>query len=185
MEGKVENQRGLFIDIVILIIALGANVIALFYQFYFNELPCPLCLLQRVGLLLIAFGALMNLKWGKQFKYDFIIVISSLYSLIVAMRQVFLHIMPNDPGYGSKFLNLHFYTWNDIISFLFIILVSISPMFKNVNIENLLSKISLSIKTTLNLFFILFMSLLVINIISVYLECGLKQCPDNPVNYKY
>ena len=181
----MENQRTVFIDFIILSIAVGANIIALFYQFYFDELPCPLCLLQRVGLFFIAFGALMNLRLGKQFKYDFIIVISSLYSLTVAMRQVFLHIMPGDSGYGSKFLSLHFYTWNDIISFLFIILISISPMFKNVNLESLLSKILLSIKKITNLFFVLFLTLLVINIILVYLECGFKQCPDNPVSYKY
>ena len=138
-----------------------------------------------MGLLCIAFGAFMNLKYGKKLKYDLILIISSLYSMAVATRQVFLHIMPGDSGYGSKFLNLHFYTWNDIISFLFIILISISPIFKNISVESLLSKISLSIKKTVNLFFILFLALLVTNVILVYLECGLKQCPDNPITYKY
>ena len=38
----MENQRTVFIDFIILSIAVGANIIALFYQFYFDELPCPL-----------------------------------------------------------------------------------------------------------------------------------------------
>ena len=107
------NRKISIVDFAILSIAIAANVIALFYQFVFHELPCPLCLLQRVGLFCIAFGAIMNLKHGKEFKYDLIIIISSIYSLIVAMRQVLLHIVPGDAGYGSKFLDLHFYTWND------------------------------------------------------------------------
>ena len=180
---KMWGQKGLLIYFVITCIALGANIIALFYQFYFHELPCPLCLLQRVGLFFIAYASFINLKFGKRFKYDFIIIISSLYSLSVTTRQVLLHIMPNDPGYGSKFLSFHFYTWNDIISFFFILLISLSPMFKNIDLNTVLSKISLSTKLVVNLLFIIFLTLLTINIISVFFECGFKQCPDNPVRY--
>src|SRR5215472_8618501 len=28
-----------------------------------------------------------------------------------AMRQILLHIMPGDPGYGSALLGYHYYTW--------------------------------------------------------------------------
>ncbi len=172
------------VDFVILSIAIIANIVALFYQFIFHELPCPLCLLQRIGLFCIAFGAMMNLKHGKKFKYDLIIIISSIYSLMVAMRQVLLHIAPGDAGYGSKFLDLHFYTWNDIVSFLFIILVSLSPMFKGIILNKVLSYFSISTNFVIKLLFSAFLILLLINIISVYMECGFMQCPDNPVKYR-
>lgn len=181
----MKNNKCSAVDFIILSVALGANIIALFYQYCLNEMPCPLCLLQRVGLFFIALGAIMNLKFGKQFKYDFIIVISGIYNCFVATRQVLLHIMPNDPGYGSKFLNFHFYTWNDIISVLCIIFVTLSPIFKRVNLENILSKFSISLKVVINLFFTIFLILLMINAVSVYLECGFAQCPDNPSVYKY
>ena len=29
----------------------------------------------------------------------------------IAARQILLHIMPGDPGFGSAFLGMHFYTW--------------------------------------------------------------------------
>ena len=30
---------------------------------------------------------------------------------MVAMRQILLHIMPGDPGYGSALLGYHYYCW--------------------------------------------------------------------------
>ena len=180
----MQNRQILITDFIILIIAITANIIALFYQFAFHELPCPLCLLQRVGLFFIAFGAIMNIRCGNEFRYNLIIIISSIYSLIVAMRQVLLHIVPGDPGYGSKFLNLHFYTWNDIVSFSFIILVSLTPIFKNIKFNSILSYFSISDKLLNRLLFLILLTMLLINVISVYLECGFMQCPDNPVEYR-
>jgi disulfide bond formation protein DsbB len=178
------NRHIQITDFIIFIIAITANIIALFYQFAFHELPCPLCLLQRVGLLFIAFGAIMNMRHGNEFRYNLIIIISSIYSLIVAMRQVLLHIVPGDPGYGSKFLNLHFYTWNDIVSFSFIILVSLTPVLKNIKFNSILSYFSISDKLLNRLLFLILLTILLINVISVYLECGFMQCPDNPVEYR-
>ena len=172
------------VDFSIASIAILANIIALMYQFIVHELPCPLCLLQRAGMFGIAFGAVMNLKHGKSFKYDFVIVTASLFSFIVALRQVFLHILPGNPGYGSTFLGLHFYTWNGLISFSFIIFVAIAPLFKNINMETIFSKIFLSINKVTNLLIISLILLSLINLVAVYLECGFSQCPDNPITYK-
>ncbi len=171
----MQNQKNLLPYFLILSAVLVANVVALFYQFYFKELPCPLCLLQRVGLFFIGYGAFMNLKFGKRFRYDFIIIISSLYSMAVATRQVLLHIEPGDLGYGSTFLDLHFYTWNDIISFGFILIIALLPMFKNLVFN--------PVKSLVGILFVVFVVLLGINLVSVFLECGLKQCPDNPTSY--
>jgi disulfide bond formation protein DsbB len=74
----MQNRQILITDFIILIIAITANIIALFYQFAFHELPCPLCLLQRVGLFFIAFGAIMNIRYGNEFRYNLIIIISSM-----------------------------------------------------------------------------------------------------------
>ena len=34
---------------------------AIIIQLFFHELPCPLCLLQRIGLMAIAYGYVINL----------------------------------------------------------------------------------------------------------------------------
>ena len=46
---KILNALDVIGIIIILIVAFG-------FQFYLKELPCPLCLLQRVGLIAMAFG---------------------------------------------------------------------------------------------------------------------------------
>ena len=98
------NRKISIVDFIILSIAIAANVIALFYQFIFHELPCPLCLLQRVGLFCIAFGAMMNLKHGKEFKYDLIIIISSIYSVWIK-TLIFQQIFKFVTKFKLKFIN--------------------------------------------------------------------------------
>ena len=43
---------------------LGVALGAYWYQFSKQELPCTLCLLQRVAMIGVAFGAAMNVKLG-------------------------------------------------------------------------------------------------------------------------
>ena len=180
-----EDKNTSIVDFSIAGITILANILALVYQFMLHELPCPLCLLQRVGMLGIAFGAVMNLKYGKAFRHDLVMIMASLFSLVVALRQVLLHILPGDPGYGSTLFGLHFYTWNDLISFAFIIFISISPLFKGINISRILSRFYLSNVKVANLFFILLFALSLVNLVAVYLECGFLPCPDNPTSYLY
>ncbi|EOG2476967.1 TPA: disulfide bond formation protein B [Serratia marcescens] len=69
-------------------------------------MPCPLCQLQRVGLVAIGLGFMMNLRWGVRPSHYGVVLTGA-----VATRQVLLHVLPGDPGFGSAFLGLHFYTW--------------------------------------------------------------------------
>jgi disulfide bond formation protein DsbB len=162
-------------------LTIFANIAALFFQFDYHELPCPLCLLQRFGFLAIGLGAFLNISRGNSWKYDLIIVISSIYTLLVGMRQVFLHILPNDLGYGDPFFGLHFYTWSVIISFIFIILIAIAPF---INISLGCFKIEIKNNVFLSkIFKAILMIIILINIVSTYLECGFTQCADNPTYY--
>ncbi|MEY8701523.1 disulfide bond formation protein B, partial [Francisella philomiragia] len=36
---------------------------AFYFQFVMGEIPCPLCLMQRLGLLAIGFGFLLNMHY--------------------------------------------------------------------------------------------------------------------------
>jgi hypothetical protein len=47
-----------------------------------------------------------------------------------------------------------------------------------------LSYFSISDKLLNRLLFLILLTILLINVISVYLECGFMQCPDNPVEYR-
>jgi disulfide bond formation protein DsbB len=167
--------------ILIFVFCIIANLIAFFFQLKYNELPCPLCLLQRFGFIAVAFGAMLNILRGNSWKHDLIILLSSLYTFFVGVRQIMLHILPHDLGYGSSFLGLHFYTWSVISSFLFILALSLTHLtklivdsfFKDLHINFFLLKLIRPILIVIVL----------LNLISTYLECGFTQCPDNPTRY--
>ena len=42
---------------------------ALFLQVTVGELPCPLCLLQRVGFVAAGFGLLLNVRFGSRSRW--------------------------------------------------------------------------------------------------------------------
>lgn len=158
-----------------------SNITALVFQFLFYELPCPLCLLQRFGFLAIGYGCILSFKNHAKTEHNIIIIISIIFTMAVAIRQVLLHIAPHDPGYGSTFLGIHFYTWSVLLSVLLITSM------------DSLSVIDLSLhKTLLNIPYanhiptickITLIILVIINVISTYLECGFSMCPANPTQY--
>src|SRR5262245_51703044 len=101
--------------------AIGAAGIAVIplvafgMQFGLNELPCPLCMLQRVALVLCGFGFLLNLRFGVQPLHYGLSILSALLGFAAAGRQVMLHIVPGTGAYGSALFGLHLYTWSAIL----------------------------------------------------------------------
>lgn len=155
--------------------------IASIMQFYLKELPCPLCLLQRVGFLGIAFGLLLNLRFGLRPSHYGIVLISALFTSFVALRQVALHVLPGSGFYGDAVLGLHLYTWCFIISMAIVIgtvcMLSIDRQYQ------LAHKVKLRYSKLTHSLFVITLTIIFLNVISVFLECGFKACPDNPTNY--
>src|SRR5260221_2459098 len=93
---------------VVLLVAFGL-------QFGLKELPCPLCNLQRVALVLCGFGFLLNLRFGVQPLHYGLSILAALFGVAVAGRQVLLYILPGSGAHGSALLGLHLYTWSLIL----------------------------------------------------------------------
>lgn len=180
----VEQKNPHFIIFMNILGLLGlsiALVIAFYYQLVKFELPCPLCLLQRVGLMLAGCGFLLNIHHKVKSAHYGMVILGCMVTSIVAARQVFLHITPDDLGYGSTFLGLHFYTWAFIISVFCIFAVSflmilseLAHKFKAFSPFPIFSKVAS----------FLFVFLIAANLISTVLECGGGQCADDPVRYE-
>lgn len=68
--------------------------VALVLQMFFHEVPCTLCLLQRVGFIGIALGFLMNLRFGFYPSHYALVILSALFTSFVALRQIALHVVP-------------------------------------------------------------------------------------------
>lgn len=151
-------------------------------QFVFNELPCPLCLLQRIGLFGIALGFLMNLRFGLRASHYAIALFGALFTGIVALRQVALHVIPGTGAYGDPLLGFHLYTWVYIISIIVMAVTIIMQAFDEQYTDGTW-KARLSWVT--NTLFLLFLLLIATNVVSVFLECGFTICPDDPTGYEW
>lgn len=155
--------------------------IAFYYQLALGELPCPLCLLQRTGFIAIGMGFLFNLRLGERRSHYAMILIASLVTGFISLRQVALHLAPGDPGYGSTLFGLHFYTWAVIAAVGVVCYVAVVFVLKDVAGEQ--DGDAPTGGPASNAAFAIFTVLAVANLLSTVLECGAGQCDDNPVRY--
>ena len=158
-----------------------ALIVAFYYQLVKSELPCPLCLLQRVGLIIAGCGFLFNLCISVKNMHLGMVIIGGIITGVIATRQVLLHIAPGDAGYGSAFLGLHFYTWALVSSVLIIIAATVILFMSDLNIALRPLGIGALPGRIVSGLFVL---LIAANLISTLLECGTGQCADNPVRYE-
>ena len=80
-------------------------------QFILQELPCPLCLLQRILFAALAVGPILNIRFGPSPSHYAMSLLAAVAGAVASTRQVLLHILPGDAGYGSALLGYHYYTW--------------------------------------------------------------------------
>jgi len=83
-----------------LLISLGMIATALFFQYYMELIPCPLCIVQRAivmalgGVFLLAF--LQGPKaWGRRI-YGLLLTLASIAGLLVAGRHTWLQHLPKE-----------------------------------------------------------------------------------------
>ncbi len=183
---QINNLVKCFNAIEILAITL-VILMAFLFQFILDELPCPLCLLQRLGLLGIAFGFLLNIRYHVRPAHYSLSLLSAVLTSFVAMRQMALHI--NDPlGYGSAIFGLHMYTWVFILCVVAIIYIAlvlgITQQYETQqNKDEIAEAKAEKIRMFSHMVFLILVIMIAANIISTFAECGFSECPDNPVSY--
>jgi disulfide bond formation protein DsbB len=104
------------VNVWVLVLVLTA---AFGFQLIAGEPPCPLCVVQRIALMMCALGPLHILRQARDGVLtprdvaigSGIAIISALLGATASTRQVLLHILPGDQGFGTPFLGLHLYTW--------------------------------------------------------------------------
>jgi disulfide bond formation protein DsbB len=171
---------------VLIAILLGAFVA----QFANAEPPCPLCVMQRIGMMLAALGPCHILIAGQRGRLEArdiglgcgMLVLGSLVGGAVAMRQVMLHILPGDPGFGAPILGYHLYTW----AFIAFVCNLAAAGVQLVGLawhrpEAAAAAGSLLVRLTVGTL----AAVIIANILSVIAEAGFAwHLPDNPVGYR-
>lgn len=172
--------------------ALGAGGLALVLafafalQFLLNELPCPLCQLQRVAIVLCGFGFVLNLRLGPQPAHYGLVLIAALFGLAVSGRQVLLHVVPGSGSYGSAVFGLHLYSWG-VLLFLAVIagvavlmVLSGSGRFDHIRSDVQAAAQFAGLPRLMSTLLIL---MTLANAVSAFAQCGPIECIDDPKGY--
>ena len=156
-------------------------VLAFVDQFWFRDLPCPLCILQRAGFIAAGFGLALNLFFGPRPSHYGVVVLGATLGAAISMRQILLHVVPGTGAYGNAIFGLHLYTWA-FIAFALMIIGSAVLLLNDRQFgrpEPWSQRLSVLPLTA----FAVFAVVVVGNVISTLLVCGMGFCPDNPTEY--
>ncbi len=168
------NALGLYAIALVLVIVFAA-------QLLLNELPCPLCLLQRIQFAMLAVGPILNLRFGPRPSHYAVSLFAAIAGAAFAARQILLHIMPGDLGYGSALLGYHYYTWAFIGFAVAIIALAAMLLFDEQFRDDGKPQPAGAFARAAAW---LVIALTALNVVSTLLECGFGACPDNPLAYE-
>lgn len=154
---------------------------AFFDQFWFGDLPCPLCTLQRAAFIAAGFGLALNVIFGPQPSHYAVTILGAVAGAAMAIRQTLLHIVPNSGSYGNTVFGLHLYSWAFIVFALMI--VGCALLLLNDRQFARVAPISTRLKPLALTAVILFVVLAIANVIATLALCGVGFCPDAPTGY--
>jgi disulfide bond formation protein DsbB len=167
-------------DLVLLAMMLAIAAIltvAMILQYYGGEIPCPLCLLQRVAMFGVCFGIILHFHHGYSAQNTGISMLFALFLLIVSARQTLLDIYPR-PGHsyvGDAILGLHMPIWSVVIAMA--ILTAFAIKLAVLGGEDLRDIQPSPVLARIARLLVLYMVAIgLINFASVVVQCGLDAC---------
>lgn len=150
---------------------------AMVMQFAFAEIPCPLCLLQRVAMFGCCFGLLHQLRTQKSERGSGIALLFALLLLVIATRQTLLDLVPR-PGHayiGSAVLGMHMPVWSVVTGVSLLLALALRlTLFGGPRIPPQAERLPLARAARLLEFYVVLIC--AINLASVVLQCGLGEC---------
>jgi disulfide bond formation protein DsbB len=170
---------------------VGVLIGAMIIQFYYRELPCTLCLLQRLAMVGVAVGAAMNLMLGPDARNYGVCLVSAVFGMAISLRQSLLHINPffdkstglptmestaNMP-FGESILGLNMYVWGVVIFGTVMLSIAIAQMFHGQFEQRKKEPKWLSQLASIgvgSLFVVV-----ALQTVLTFLECGPGGCPNN------
>lgn len=117
------HRLGYWVALVCVLAMCGVLIGGFVVQFAWGEFPCPLCLLQRMAMMLCALGPaylVLRARRGDVSATDFasgygMSIVAGMLGAGISVRQILLHVTGSDPGYGTPVFGLHLYTWALIV----------------------------------------------------------------------
>jgi len=156
----------------------GILTFAQILQFKGGEIPCPLCLLQRVAMLGVCFGLMRDLNEKPSLHNAGLSMIFALFLLVISVRQTLLDIYPR-PGHeyiGSAVFGLHMPVWSVLIATA--LLAAYALKFAVLGADDRLVPLQKfpTLAKAANLLSLFVIALAAVNFASVVLQCGADAC---------
>jgi len=173
----VETLTALFYLSMLYVVAAILTA-AMAYQYFNAEIPCPLCLLQRVALFGVCFGIIQNIRGGYSDRNAGWSILFTLFLLVVSVRQTLINIYPRE-GHayvGSAVFGIHMPVWCVLIATALLVAFGLKlavlggdHQFAGRKPRGALGKLA-----TAGTIFVV--ALCVINFASVVVQCGVDTC---------
>ncbi|MER6255451.1 disulfide bond formation protein B [Streptomyces sp. NPDC001584] len=179
--------------------ALGWSAVVcagLYHQFGRGDIPCPLCLAQRIFMLLAALGAayiirsalLTGTVTGRAYMTGWgLSLVAAIGGSFASWRQTMLHILPGAKGYGSEVLGLHLYVWAWILFQLSVVAIGVVLAFAHVTADRAVPAVRPGALRTAGMCALWFLGMVIaVNLLAVFLEEGFHWfLPDAPDRYRF
>lgn len=153
---------------------------AMVLQYAYGELPCPLCLLQRVAMLGVYFGIMLQFRTGLAFQNSGIMLLFAIFLLIVSVRQTLLDIYTR-PGHeyiGTAVFGLHMPVWSILIALALITATAVQMLVWGGSHYRKGARVKPFplIRAGAIILSLYVVAIGVINMASVYVQCGVDEC---------
>lgn len=188
---NLPGKLGFWAQVIFIAAYVGILSTAMFvFQFALGEMPCPLCITQRMAMMAASLGPLyvivQSLR-GQLTETKFMVglgmaSLGALVGAIMSIRQIELHILPGDPGYGTAIMGLHLYTWA-LITFVIVIAFAGLLMLFGHEFQPIAPEARWA-RTVAWIIVWAFVATIAINMVVVFFEEGFNlYLPDDPTGY--
>lgn len=161
-----------------LLVIAAILTVAMGYQYLHGEIPCPLCLLQRVALFGVCFGIIQHFRSGTSDRNVGWGLLFSVLLLIISVRQTLLNIYPR-PGHayvGSAVFGIHMPVWCVLIATALLIAFALKLTILGGDGKQASAKPGGALGRVAMLASLYVVALCVINLASVVVQCGIESC---------
>lgn len=116
---------GIFLNCLCLLAVTACLGLLLYYQWVLLVAPCPLCLLQRTGIILTGIGFMRNLRFGVKSAHYGVALVGALLTGLIALRQISLEALAGQTPQGPMFQGMHFHTWTALFALVSILVIAL------------------------------------------------------------
>jgi disulfide bond formation protein DsbB len=166
--------------LLMMMVIAGIITAAMVLQYSRGELPCPLCLLQRIAMFGVCFGIMQNFRRGFSYQNTGFSLLFTIFLLVVSVRQTLLDIYPR-PGHayiGSAVFGIHMPVWSIVIALC--LLSAYAAKLAALGGDEYLNKAPPTefplVKRLADILSLYVIAICAINVISVFLQCGFNSC---------